>query len=97
MTQSLEFQAARDDARTEPGWIRWIIITLAIAFLVVFVVLPLVLVFSQAFSRGIGAYWKALERFAEDVCVKKDVVCTSYSGYLAATGRSKPKANTAGG
>jgi sulfate transport system permease protein len=60
MTQSLEFQAARDDARTEPGWIRRAIIALAIAFLVVFVVLPLVLVFSQAFSRGIGAYWKAL-------------------------------------
>ena len=45
MTQSFEFQAARDDARTEPGWIRWIIIALAIAFLTVFVVLPLVLVF----------------------------------------------------
>ena len=42
-----------------------------------------------------GAYWKALERFAEEVCAKKDVVCTSYSGYLAATG--KPKAATAGG
>ena len=60
MTQSLEFQAARDDARTEPGWIRWIIISLAIAFLVVFVVLPLVLVFSQAFSRGVVGYLKAL-------------------------------------
>ncbi|MDB5619993.1 sulfate ABC transporter permease subunit CysW [Tardiphaga sp.] len=61
MTQrSLEFNAARDDARTEPRWIRWIIIALAIAFLVVFVVLPLVLVFSQAFSRGVGAYFKAL-------------------------------------
>ena len=60
MTQrSLEIQA-RDDARTEPGWIRRIIIALAIAFLVVFVVLPLVLVFSQAFSRGVGAYFKAL-------------------------------------
>lgn len=61
MTQgSREFQAARDDARTEPGWIRWTIIALAIAFLVVFVVLPLVLVFSQAFSRGFGAYVRAL-------------------------------------
>lgn len=60
MTQrSLEIQA-RDDARTEPGWIRWIIIALAITFLVVFVVLPLVLVFSQAFSRGVGAYFRAL-------------------------------------
>lgn len=44
-----------------------------------------------------GAYWKALERFAEEVCVKKDVVCTNYSGYLAATGRSKPQGKAAGG
>jgi sulfate transport system permease protein len=40
--------------------VRAVIITLAILFLVVFVVLPLVVVFSQAFSRGIGAYLKAL-------------------------------------
>jgi len=57
---SSEWRTARDDARTEPGWIRWIIIALAIAFLTVFVVLPLVLVFSQAFSKGVGAYFKAL-------------------------------------
>ncbi len=31
-----------------------------------------------------GAYWKALERFAEEVCVKADVVCTSYGDYLEA-------------
>ena len=31
-----------------------------------------------------GAYWRALERFAEDVCVKPDVVCISYRDYLAA-------------
>jgi sulfate transport system permease protein len=61
MTQpSIEWTAARDDARTEPGWIRWIVIALAVLFLTVFVVLPLVLVFSQAFSRGIAAYFKAL-------------------------------------
>jgi sulfate transport system permease protein len=50
----------RDNARTEPRWMRAIIIALAIVFLVVFVVLPLVVVFSQAFSRGIDAYLKAL-------------------------------------
>jgi sulfate transport system permease protein len=61
MTQrSLEWHSARDDARTEPGWIRWIVISLAVIFLTVFVVLPLALVFTQAFSRGIGAYLGAL-------------------------------------
>jgi sulfate transport system permease protein len=61
MTQSpSDWNVARDDARTEPRWMRGIIIMLAILFLVVFVVLPLVVVFSQAFSRGITAYLKAL-------------------------------------
>jgi sulfate transport system permease protein len=61
MTQrSLEWQTARDDARSEPRWIRWIVISLAIIFLTIFVVLPLALVFTQAFSRGLGAYLGAL-------------------------------------
>ena len=51
---------APDDLRTEPGPIRWIIIALAVTFLSVFVVLPLVVVFAQAFSKGIGAYFTAL-------------------------------------
>lgn len=51
---------ARDDARTEPRAIRFVIIAIAITFLTVFVVLPLVVVFTQAFSKGIGAYLSAL-------------------------------------
>ena len=46
--------------RTEPGPIRFIIIALAVTFLTVFVVLPLVVVFAQAFSKGVGAYFSAL-------------------------------------
>ncbi|MEO9340034.1 polysaccharide deacetylase [Mesorhizobium sp. SB112] len=30
-----------------------------------------------------GAYWRALERFAKDVCVMEDVACISYADYLA--------------
>lgn len=51
---------ARDDARTEPRAIRIAIIAIALIFLTVFVVLPLVVVFAQAFSKGIGAYLMAL-------------------------------------
>ena len=36
-----------------------------------------------------GAYWRALERFADDVCVKPDVVCTSYRDYLDAATRRR--------
>jgi sulfate/thiosulfate transport system permease protein len=52
--------SARDDVRTEPGPIRFVIIAIAVAFLTVFVALPLVVVFAQAFSKGIGAYFSAL-------------------------------------
>jgi sulfate transport system permease protein len=51
---------SRRDLRTEPGPIRFIIIGLAVTFLSVFVVLPLVVVFAQAFSKGVGAYFSAL-------------------------------------
>jgi sulfate transport system permease protein len=48
------------EVRTEPFLVRWTLITIAIAFLTIFVVLPLVVVFTEAFSKGIGAYLKAL-------------------------------------
>ena len=52
--------AARDTLRTEPRAVRITIIALAMIFLTVFVVLPLVVVFAQAFSKGILAYLAAL-------------------------------------
>src|SRR6202166_5350454 len=62
MTNGPQFlvSTARDDLRTEPRAIRVVIIAIAVIFLTVFVVLPLVVVFAQAFSRGIGAYFSAL-------------------------------------
>ncbi|MBR0825356.1 sulfate ABC transporter permease subunit CysW [Bradyrhizobium manausense] len=53
-------EAARRNLRTEPPAVRIAIISLAILFLSVFVVLPLVVVFAQAFSKGILAYLAAL-------------------------------------
>jgi sulfate transport system permease protein len=57
--QPLSF-SAQADTRTEPWLIRAVIIAIAVTFLTVFVVLPLVVVFAQAFSKGIGAYFSAL-------------------------------------
>jgi sulfate transport system permease protein len=51
---------ARRDARTEPRLVRGLVIGFALTFLSIFVVLPLVLVFSEAVSRGIGFYLAAL-------------------------------------
>jgi sulfate transport system permease protein len=52
--------SARADSRTEPWLIRAVIIAIAVTFLTVFVVLPLVVVFAQALSKGVGAYFSAL-------------------------------------
>jgi len=52
--------SARDDLRTEPRPVRFVVIAIAVTFLTVFVVLPLVIVFAQAFSKGVGVYFSAL-------------------------------------
>ncbi len=52
--------ASAHEIRTEPLLVRWTLITIAILFLTIFVVLPLVVVFTEAFSRGVGAYLSAL-------------------------------------
>jgi sulfate transport system permease protein len=53
---------APTDPRTESRPVRFVIIAIAMIFLTVFVVLPLIVVFAQAFSKGIGAYAIALSQ-----------------------------------
>jgi sulfate transport system permease protein len=48
------------DARADPAWVRWTIVAVSVSFLGIFIVLPLVNVFSQAFSKGIDVYLAAL-------------------------------------
>ncbi|NEV79934.1 sulfate ABC transporter permease subunit CysW [Rhodopseudomonas sp. BR0C11] len=52
--------AGRRSAHTEPAWVRLLIIGFALTFLTVFVVLPLILVFSEALAKGITFYLSAL-------------------------------------
>ena len=52
--------ASAHEIRTEPFLVRWTLITIAILFLTIFVVLPLVVVFTEAFSRGVATYLAAL-------------------------------------
>ena len=48
------------EARTEPKFVRYTLIGIAVTFLTIFVVLPLVVVFTSAFSKGVMAYFGAL-------------------------------------
>ncbi|MBJ6749487.1 sulfate ABC transporter permease subunit CysW [Geomonas anaerohicana] len=45
---------------TEPAWVRWLLISVALAFLALFLVLPLAAVFTQALEKGWEAYLAAL-------------------------------------
>jgi len=71
--------AARDSLRTEPPAVRIAIITLAVLFLSVFVVLPLVVVFAQAFSKGVLAYFAALAEPEAMAAIKLTLIVAAIS------------------
>ena len=52
--------APRSDTTSDPALLRWGLTLLALAFLGLFVVLPLAAVFGQALAKGWGAYWAAI-------------------------------------
>ena len=48
-------------ARTEAPWVRYTLIGITLAFLFLFLVLPLAAVFTEALRKGFGAYFAALK------------------------------------
>ena len=55
-----ERRAVQSSARQDDLVVRWVIVGAAVAFLAIFIVLPLIAVFAQAFSRGIVPYLAAI-------------------------------------
>ncbi len=47
-------------ATQDPAWVRYLLLGLALAFVGVMLVLPMVLVLGQALAHGLPAYWAAL-------------------------------------
>lgn len=45
---------------TEPAWVRWTLVGLALLFLLSFLLLPLVLVFTEALRSGLATFLKAI-------------------------------------
>ena len=52
---------------TEAPWVRWTLTGIALAFLLLFLVLPLAAVFTEALRKGLGAYLEALKE--PDACL----------------------------
>ncbi len=64
---------------TEPALVRWILITGALLFLGLFLVVPLVAVFVQAFSKGIGYYLHTLNNPATLSAIKLTAIAAGIS------------------
>ncbi|MEW4220299.1 sulfate ABC transporter permease subunit CysW [Rossellomorea marisflavi] len=45
---------------TDPQWVKWLLITIALLFLGLFLILPLITVFLQAFDKGLDVYMAAI-------------------------------------
>ena len=48
-------------SNTEPAWVRFTLIGIALGFMFLFLVLPLAAVFTEALRKGFGAYLEALK------------------------------------
>ena len=60
MTPARPAVRARVNVRDDPAWVRRTVIALAVVFLGLFIVVPLINVFAQAFAKGIDVYLAAL-------------------------------------
>jgi sulfate/thiosulfate transport system permease protein len=52
---------ARRGALDEAPWVRRLLLGIALFYLVLFLLLPLIVVFTEAFARGVGAYLASLQ------------------------------------
>jgi sulfate transport system permease protein len=61
-TLAIEFAviAPRPGATQEPAWVRWTLIGLALAFLTLFLFVPLAAVFYEALRKGAGVYFASI-------------------------------------
>nr|CBA30436.1 hypothetical protein Csp_C23540 [Curvibacter putative symbiont of Hydra magnipapillata] len=46
---------------TEPTWVKWTLISLALAFIFLFLILPLAAVFTEAMRKGLDAFLEAFK------------------------------------
>ena len=52
--------AAQQKATQEPRWVRWTLISIALLFLTLFLFIPLISVFYEAFKKGVEVYVAAI-------------------------------------
>lgn len=55
-----ETRFEKNIATRESSWVKWTTLGLSLVFFLVFVLMPLIAVFAEAFRKGAEVYWKAL-------------------------------------
>ncbi|MEG0486983.1 MAG: sulfate ABC transporter permease subunit CysW [Acinetobacter sp.] len=59
-SNALAIKLQSRDATREPTWVRYTLITIALVFFLSCLILPLILVFVEAFKQGVSVYFEAL-------------------------------------
>ena len=60
LAPALVVHRSRRDGRADPLWLQWALTGVALSFLTLFIVVPLVNVFAQALAKGVPAYVAAI-------------------------------------
>ena len=63
----------------ESPFVKWTLIIIALLFCLVFLLLPLVNVFAQAFSKGFAAYWAALANKESWAAIRLTLIVAAFS------------------
>jgi sulfate transport system permease protein len=61
-------------ATSESPWVRVVLIAVALTFLTLFLFLPLIVVFSEAFAKGAGVYWASITEPAAAHAIKLTLI-----------------------
>lgn len=64
-------------ARTEPEWVKWTLITIAVSFLGLVLVVPLAAVFVEAFRKGAGVYFDSIREPAALAAIRLTLLATA--------------------
>jgi sulfate/thiosulfate transport system permease protein len=66
-------------AITEPAWVKWLLIAIAVGFLSLFLLVPLLAVFTEAFRRGWEMYWASFSDHAALHAIKLTLIVAAIS------------------
>jgi sulfate transport system permease protein len=79
-TSSLATPApVRARAAEDPAWVRFGLTVVALGFLTLFLLLPLLAVFVNALSQGLGAYWEAIREPAALAAIRLTLLVAAIS------------------